>query len=284
MFGLISGALGIATGLKGLFSSKPKAPKERSPRDGIMSQAKGARQAADKYNFNPLTLLQAGAGHTFSGGGSGGVPPLASVEAISNGLRGIDDVLSGDAARRRAADQLELEIARVNLDRARSGVMPGAAAATSAPRSSRVAAAPAIFGRRAVQVPSAGAVHSSPRPSLNRPPVHPRTVNNEMVPVTWTDGTPSYIPRGVAGRLDIKPFDNLVAGDLEELRGELVGGAENTIRAVDVVRYQSNGTPLGQIVQEAPVYSGGKSTAELYETIFGPDHPATKKAKREESK
>lgn len=123
MLGLISAGLGIATGIKGLFSSKPKAPKERSPRDGILSQAQGAREAADQYGFNPLTTLNAGAGQGFIMTGGGGTPVLASIDAITSGLAGVDDILSGDQARRRAADQLELDMARLKLDQARSGVM-----------------------------------------------------------------------------------------------------------------------------------------------------------------
>lgn len=116
--GLISSGLGIIKGIKGLFSKKPK---QQTPYDGIMSQAAGARDASEKYGFNPLTLLQAGAGHGFSQAG-GGVPPLASIDAIQDGLRGFDDVLSGDKARRRQADQLEIDLAKVRLDEVRRGV------------------------------------------------------------------------------------------------------------------------------------------------------------------
>lgn len=160
MFGLISGALGVASGIKGLFSSQDK-PKERTPRDGIMSQAQGAREASKKYGFNPLTLLQNGAGHGFSQT-QGGPPPLASIDAITSGLAGIDDVVSGDAARRRAADQAELDLAKIRLDQARSGVMvgmptppvasgPGAGSSVFTGRPMRVAqsntvSAPAKFG------------------------------------------------------------------------------------------------------------------------------------------
>lgn len=118
MLGLLSAGVGIASGIKGLFAKKPK---ERTPRDGILSQAQGAREAADKYGFNPLTLLQAGAGHGFSQAPAS-TPPLASVAAIQDGLRGVDDILSGDQARRRQADQAELDLAKIRVDEAKRGV------------------------------------------------------------------------------------------------------------------------------------------------------------------
>lgn len=127
--GVAKGIGSILGGLGGLFGSKK--PKQQTPYDGIMSQAAGARDASEKYGFNPLTLLQAGAGHGFSQAG-GGTPPLASVAAITEGLSGLDDVLSGDQARRRQADQLELDLAKIRLEEARRGVgmsQPGYASA-----------------------------------------------------------------------------------------------------------------------------------------------------------
>ena len=51
--GLLAGigaAISAVTGIKGLFSKKKKDP---TPKDNLLSQAKGARQAADQYGFNP---------------------------------------------------------------------------------------------------------------------------------------------------------------------------------------------------------------------------------------
>lgn len=42
---------------------------------------------------------------------------------LTEGLQGIDDVVSGDAERRRQADQLQLDLAKVQLEQARSGVV-----------------------------------------------------------------------------------------------------------------------------------------------------------------
>lgn len=143
MFGLLSGAVGVATGLKGLFGKKKKDP---TPTDNILSQAKGAREAADKYGFNPLTMLQYGQpGGAMGGGGS--APPLASIQAITDGLRGIDDITSGDAERRRKAEELQNDLLRVQLDQARSGVV------AVGPGADSVGNGPSPLGRRAAVLP-----------------------------------------------------------------------------------------------------------------------------------
>lgn len=286
---LLSGVGSVLGGIGGLFGSKKK--KDPTPRQNLLSQARGAREAADKYGFNPLTMLQYGQPGGAMGGGGGSAPPLASIQAITDGLRDINDITSGAAERRRKAEELELDLAQIRLDQARSGVV------AVGPGANSVGTGPSPLGRRAVQVPNGGAVHAAPRPSLAtasaavsggslaaRPAQHPRTRNNEMIPVTWTDGKPSAIPRGVADRLDLKPFDSIVAGDLEELRGEWVGGVENSVRAPDVVRYQANGTPLGVTVEPHVLEVEGDNTSDVYNKIFGPDHPATKKAKSKKPK
>ncbi|WP_323717587.1 hypothetical protein [Paracoccus aminovorans] len=115
----------VLGGLGGLFGKKPKQP---TPRQNLLSQAQGAREAAEKYGFNPLTMLQYGQPGGALGGG-GGAPPLASIEMLTGGLAALDDELSGDADRRRAAERLEYDIAKLKLDQARSGVIaagPGA--------------------------------------------------------------------------------------------------------------------------------------------------------------
>ena len=94
-----------------------------------MKLAQGARQAAERYGFNPLTMLGAGAG---MGGGGGAAHPLASIQMLTEGLQGIDDVVSGDAARRRQADQLQLDLAKVQLEQARSGVIASGPTAADA--------------------------------------------------------------------------------------------------------------------------------------------------------
>lgn len=144
MFGLFSGAIRAATGLKGLFAKKEKDP---TPRGNLLSQAQGAREAAEKYGFNPLTMLQYGQPGGAMGGGGGSAPPLASIQAITDGLRDINDVTSGDAERRRKAEQLEIDLAQVRLDQARSGVI------AVGPGADSVGNGPSPLGRRSAVVP-----------------------------------------------------------------------------------------------------------------------------------
>lgn len=118
-FGLLSGIGSVLGGLGGIFGKKPKNAQVTTAQ-GVLGQAQGATEAAQKYGFNRLTLL---GNSSPMMGESGGVSPLASVQMITDGLKDIDDVTSGDAARRRAADQLNLDLAQLKLDQARSGVL-----------------------------------------------------------------------------------------------------------------------------------------------------------------
>lgn len=120
--GLISGGIKL---LGGLFGGKKKSP---TPAQNMLSQAKGARQAAEKYGFNPLTMLQYGQ----PGGamGAGGAPPLASSDLILGAMQDVSDVLTGETARRAEANKLELELGRRKIE-AMSGLLavaPSAAA------------------------------------------------------------------------------------------------------------------------------------------------------------
>lgn len=133
----------IGGGLKlvgGLFGRK-KGP---TPSQNIVSQAKGARLAAEKYGFNALTMLQYGQPGGAMGGG--GAPPLAS-QAVLEGIADMTDVLTGEAAARREHNRLANDLLRVQLDearaRAQAGPPPGVAA---------VGSGPAALGRRAEPV------------------------------------------------------------------------------------------------------------------------------------
>lgn len=89
------------------------------------------RDAAIRGGFNPLTALQATGGAGY-GAFPSSAPPLASVELLTGALQGAADEITGEAAQRRAADRLNLELAQLRLDQARSGVVayapPSAAA------------------------------------------------------------------------------------------------------------------------------------------------------------
>lgn len=78
------------------------------------------RAAAEKAGFNPLTALEATGGSGF-GSFPSAAPPLASVELLTGALSAGVDELTGAAAQRRASDRLNLDLAALKLDQARSG-------------------------------------------------------------------------------------------------------------------------------------------------------------------
>ena len=106
----------IAGGLKllgGLFGSKKKS---MSPQQSIMSTAAGARQAAKRYGFNALTLLQ-NSNATAGAGMDMGAPPLASLSVLGDI---VEDTFGDDARTRREHNQLQNELLRLEVGRARS--------------------------------------------------------------------------------------------------------------------------------------------------------------------
>lgn len=139
-----------------------------APRQAIASQLQGVMEGAKATGFNPLTLL----GNTTSGGnaafmgGSGGSasaavarntnapPPLSSNEILTGALSNASDIISGDAERRRVGDTLRNDLAALQLEKLRSGVVAyGPSAATA------VDGKPTPLGRRAATVlptPSSG--------------------------------------------------------------------------------------------------------------------------------
>ncbi|WP_157971279.1 hypothetical protein [Pseudogemmobacter bohemicus] len=115
-FTIMSGVGSLAGGIAGLFGARRKNP---SPRDNIMSQVSGWREAADAYGFNPLTVAQYG-----NPGGTGlaaSGPPLASFDMLASGFREIGDVVSGDADRRRAQEDAKLDLAKLEIERLQAG-------------------------------------------------------------------------------------------------------------------------------------------------------------------
>ena len=110
---LVSGGskiLGAAFGGKGN-------TKMDSPREQILSQAQGAREAGAKWGFNPLTMLQYG---QTGGNYGGGAPPLASTDLLMGAVSDMTDALSGEASRRAAANQLEYDLGKLKLETLRA--------------------------------------------------------------------------------------------------------------------------------------------------------------------
>jgi len=113
----------ILGGLGGLFGGK-KTSAQKASKQAIVGQADGARLAADLFGFNPLTLLGASSPVM---GSEGGPPPLASMQMLLDGFQSLEDERTGKKAQQRQKDQLELDLAKLRLEQARSGVIGGGA-------------------------------------------------------------------------------------------------------------------------------------------------------------
>lgn len=147
----LAGVGKVLGGLGGLFGRK--AP---TPAQSLMSHAMGARQAAERTGFNPLTLL--GVAPAPWGADT---PPLASVEALTGGLQDLDDISSGRVARQNAAQKLQLELAQLELETARAnlGMIRNPSAA------GRIPGAPGavgLGGKPTVQPPGAAVPSTAP--------------------------------------------------------------------------------------------------------------------------
>lgn len=114
--------------------------------DNIHDQARAAREAGKEYGFNPLTLLQYGQTGAGAAGAAvgGGAPVLGSISLVADAIRDVDDWASGDRDRRIAQQELDLDMRRIALEQARSGVVVGPRTATSWDND------PSPLGRRAV--------------------------------------------------------------------------------------------------------------------------------------
>lgn len=193
--GLLAGIGSVLSGIGavgGLFGKK--AP---NAADNIDLQALGARRAAEKYGFNPLTLLQYG-----QPGGSlataGGPPPLASLEFLGEIVSDFDPEVKADKERQRQADQLNLDLARLKLEQARSGVVIAPQSAVQS-----VGQGPSPLGRRAVTVLSRSVMPGAARETVggndtgNVPRVsslHPDGALPLEVPYTMPDGSQTMGP------------------------------------------------------------------------------------------
>lgn len=154
----VTGSL-IGAGLKGLMGILGLRG-QPTPRKNILSQAAGAREAAEKYGFNPLTMLQYGQ----SGGAMGGGGALASSDLLLGALQDVSEVVSGETAQRAAANQLELDLAKIKLDELRRGVIPSAPSAAAA-----VGSGPLPLGQRPIEVRGNVSAISSPASGITAP-------------------------------------------------------------------------------------------------------------------
>lgn len=92
-----------------------------SPGDNIVSAAKGAMRAQRDLGINALEFIRGGTGNT---GWQGG-PRIGSNAMFSNSFDQISDILTGRQAKEDARQDVEDELRRIALDRAKGDVSGG---------------------------------------------------------------------------------------------------------------------------------------------------------------
>nr|QJB21559.1 MAG: DNA pilot protein [Microvirus sp.] len=150
---IIGGGLQLLGGLFGGGGDHSPA----KPDENLVLHAKGARDAAKQFGFNPLTLLGLG-GQGY--GPSRGAPPLAS--ALEGFGAFLSDNFGSEANTRKEHNKLQTELLRLQVDKARS-------LSAVAPPSAVAGMGGAALGARRVAVNSgtAGRVGSDGPFSLN---------------------------------------------------------------------------------------------------------------------
>jgi len=126
--GILSGAGSIASGL-GLGGGKFKAWHGRENARNEWFNLSGdlesknyydaVRRGADQAGINVITAL-GGAPSVGSAAGTFTGPKLGAMSAVIEGFKGISDEFTGVASQQRAARELQLDLARVELDNAKA--------------------------------------------------------------------------------------------------------------------------------------------------------------------
>lgn len=182
----------ILGGLAGLFKGGSK----DTPHTNLLSQASGARAAAEQFGFNPLTMLQLGQAGGAAGGG-GGAPPLASLQVLSDGFADLNDVSSGDADRRRKAAELQIALAERELENATISASPLGRRAVTTYQATARQASPKMAGSAAVVptvAPMAGAFGAASTSALPQEDVPTPRSSDHIVMRSSLDGGDYAVP------------------------------------------------------------------------------------------
>lgn len=192
---------------------------------------KKLRDDALAAGFNPLTALMAGGGAGYQREFN---PAMSSgsfiAEAVQRGVDTYFDMTDAEAAQADAdAEAIREHERRKDLikfehDLNRTRGTFGYDLAAQAPFTpSRRVAPPAIAG---------GSGIASPDYEPKRPPLNPAFRDPLYIRVRDMTGAPIALDAGIARRLDIKPGDTLMAGDIAEIEGDLLSepkAAANTV-------------------------------------------------------
>lgn len=217
----------ISSGIKllgGLFGGGDDAP---TPAQNLMSQAKGARDAAAKYGFNPLTMMQYG--QTGGAGGSGG-GGLASNELLMGAVLDVADIATGENARRRAAEDLQNDLTRIKIDQARSGVVQVTPQATDGVGTGR-----AVLGRQSGKF-------SQSNVKADVPDV-PEVKQQQVRQTYHTDGDPVSVTAGI-------DFDEWAMGQVINMVGQ--GRQRKRVNMLNQSAAPVSGMPYNTMFSPSP--------------------------------
>lgn len=167
------------------------------------------RRDAEAGGFNPLTALMAGGGQGYQREFN---PALSSGSFIQEAIaRGTDTYFDGVARRDAQADAIRDHNNKKDLIAYEASLRPQK-----------------TFGYDLTQQRpySADVEYHGPefaKPADQRPPQHPRDRSHEYIEVFDNMGKLTQIPKGVADRLDIKRYGQMIGEDYEAMYGETAG-------------------------------------------------------------
>lgn len=241
--GLAASGLKVAGGLKSLFGGG-SGGNMRTAREntsaGIMGQAQGARWAFENEGFNPLTML--GVSSAMGPGGEGnGVPPLASIAAITGGLQDLADQKQTEQDRKEESEKRSDELERLKAERMNAGGAGPVIAKTAAARVPGVAELSSVIEGSSVQRGMAKVRPVSREEGLG-------LWSDGAILVNLPDGSQQTMPKKTIARLDPKAGNgfNLMMEDFEALFGEETGQVVGLPRVPGAVQQNLGGT-LGNL-------------------------------------
>lgn len=216
--------------VKGFFANKAA---KRAAKNRGVDYVK-LRRDAEAAGFNPLTALLAGGGAGYQREFN---PELSSGSFIAEAVaRGAETYFNHVAERDAEAEKLK------------------AYHAGKAERAARIhARTPSgTFGYDLTAqrpfLPSVSVSAASPIPPISRgagfvrPPSNPLD-KQDFIPVRNPDGSRGRLDASIARRLDIKPWDTVSVGDMEELVGDVAGGA-SAVALANSISKTATGEPL----------------------------------------
>lgn len=225
-----SSLIGAAGSLLGGIFGKPKrVSAEKNSRDAIMGQAQGAREASDKYGFNPLNLLGASSAVGPSESSNYmGTAIANSALMLADGLSKRQDRIGQVAALEKSNEELRLQVRELTLRPKFGGIYAqrqavpslGAALGRSASNAASVAADAVAHTRSAAAQGGVG---------LDGKPVDPE--DRHGIEIVHSHGQSTEVPIGP---------------DLDEVVSGFVIGLNNQVKAIREYRKSHTTGPMLQ--------------------------------------